>query len=405
MSLGVGALLAKIDIKAAYRIVPIHPTDRPLLGIKWRDQYYVDTKLPFGLRSAPKIFNALADALEWCLKAQGVRHIDHYLDDFITYGPPNSQVCADNLRTIREVTAKLGVPLAEDKCAGPASSLVFLGIVINTVEGTLSLPEEKLTRIHTALDQWGQKRFCRRRELESLLGLLHHAVKVIPPGRSFLQRMLALLQAGPKDRQFIRLNKEFRADVMWWKVFCRVWNGVSLLQVQKPGVELTTDASGSWGCGAIWNNQWFQFQWPNSEIAGRHITYNELLPIVLAVLVWGQVWRGHHLHCRCDNEAVVVLLGSRHSRQADLMQLLRALFFFEAYFQLHITAAHIPGHTNVLADHLSRNQLVPFHLQAPQMNSQPMPTPLMAPDLVLDPGLEWSSPRWIQLFKTTVGQG
>ena len=57
-------LLSKLDIKNAYRTVPVHPEDRPLLGNKWQGKLFIDTVLQFGLRSAPKIFNAIADALE-----------------------------------------------------------------------------------------------------------------------------------------------------------------------------------------------------------------------------------------------------------------------------------------------------------------------------------------------------
>ena len=63
--LGRGMLLAKVDVQAAYRLVPIHPDDRPLLGVKWGDACYFDGMLPFGLRSAPKMFTAVADSLEW----------------------------------------------------------------------------------------------------------------------------------------------------------------------------------------------------------------------------------------------------------------------------------------------------------------------------------------------------
>ena len=47
---------------------------------------YVDTVLPFGLRSAPKIFNAIADILEWILSNEGVTDLMHYLDDFLFLG-------------------------------------------------------------------------------------------------------------------------------------------------------------------------------------------------------------------------------------------------------------------------------------------------------------------------------
>jgi hypothetical protein len=71
----VGTLLAKIDIQHAFRNVPIHPTDRKCLGMSWKVHVYLDTVLPFVLRSAPKIFNAIADALEWILSNRGVTNL------------------------------------------------------------------------------------------------------------------------------------------------------------------------------------------------------------------------------------------------------------------------------------------------------------------------------------------
>ena len=61
--LGRGTLLAKMDIETAYRLIPVHPQDRVLQDMEWEGKIYVDPCLPFGLRSAPKVFNAVADAL------------------------------------------------------------------------------------------------------------------------------------------------------------------------------------------------------------------------------------------------------------------------------------------------------------------------------------------------------
>ena len=65
VDLGPGALLAKIDIKEACRNIPVHPDDRPLLGMAWGGRTYIDCQLPFGLRSAPLLFSVVADVLEW----------------------------------------------------------------------------------------------------------------------------------------------------------------------------------------------------------------------------------------------------------------------------------------------------------------------------------------------------
>ena len=58
-------MLSKMDTCSAYRTVPVHPKDRWLLGMQWNRKLFVDTVLPFGLRSAPKLFTAMADAVEW----------------------------------------------------------------------------------------------------------------------------------------------------------------------------------------------------------------------------------------------------------------------------------------------------------------------------------------------------
>ena len=81
-TLGRGALLAKFDIANAYRAVPVHPSDRLLLGLSWRGDTFVDGALPFGLRSAPKVFTAVADALLWAIGRRNAVHAMHYLDDF-----------------------------------------------------------------------------------------------------------------------------------------------------------------------------------------------------------------------------------------------------------------------------------------------------------------------------------
>jgi len=69
---GPGTLMAKMDIARAYRNISVAPSDRRLLGLAWENQTYVDKVLPFGLRSAPIIFSAVADALLWIMQRKGV---------------------------------------------------------------------------------------------------------------------------------------------------------------------------------------------------------------------------------------------------------------------------------------------------------------------------------------------
>ena len=79
---GPGASMAKLDLKAAYRHVPVHPDDQSLLAIRLCGTTYLDTALPFGLCSTPNLFTAMADGLAWCMVCEGISHFLHYLDDF-----------------------------------------------------------------------------------------------------------------------------------------------------------------------------------------------------------------------------------------------------------------------------------------------------------------------------------
>ena len=129
---GRSTMLAKIDIKNAFRLLPVHPADRHLLGMKWRGCVYIDHCIPFGLRSAPKLFNILADLLAWIMEHAGVSYLIHYLDDYLTMGPPQSTVCQQNLNIFISLCSELDVPLAAEKLEGPSTSLSFLGIILDT---------------------------------------------------------------------------------------------------------------------------------------------------------------------------------------------------------------------------------------------------------------------------------
>ena len=402
MQLGHGSLLAKIDIQSAYRLIPVHPQDRKWLGMLWDNELYIDCMLPFGLRSSPKIFTAVADALEWCIGQQGVEFVYHYLDDFLVLGPPGSDVCQQSLNTLEKLCSHLGVPLAPHKKEGPSSILPFLGITIDTLSGELRLPPEKLQRLLDMLPSWLSRHKCTRRELESLIGTLQHACKVIRPGRSFLRRIIALLSHAKRSHHYIRLNAEFKSDIAWWKVFASQWNGTAIIIPSgQPDITITSDASGSWGCGAWCGNRWFQLEW-NELLKDKNISVKELIPILVAVVLWGPQWQGKRIVSHCDNAAVVSILNSRYSRDKDLMQILRCLFFLEAQLQFQLSASHIPGVANACADYLSRNQLGAFMNEMPHADPYPTPIPSSLLQWLLLPTMDWTSPSWTQLFNSFV---
>ena len=256
-------MLAKINIKSASRLLPVHRTDRHLLTMKWKEYIYIDGCIPFSLRSAPKLFNILVDILSWIAQKRGVSYIIHYLDDFLAMGPPSSPICQQNLNTFIGLCSELGVPLATNKVENPSTTLIFLGIILDTQRMEIRLPQEKLTWIQMKLETWLKKK---KAEILSLVGLLQHATKVVRPGRTSVARMYVTAAKLQKMHFLTRLNKEFRSDLMWWHTFLQLWNRLSMLR--HPALRTTsdlsiqTDASGSWGCGVVFNTQWLQWRWP-----------------------------------------------------------------------------------------------------------------------------------------------
>ncbi len=92
------------------------------------------------------------------------------------------------------------------------------------------------------------------------------------------------------------------------------------------------------------------------ESATYGITAKELLPIVVAVAVWGKAWQGKAMVVRCDNMAVVAIVNSGSSREAEAMHLRRCLAFLEAKWAIQLWAEHVKGVDNEVADALSRNR-------------------------------------------------
>ena len=130
-----------------------------------------------------------------------------YLDDFHTLGRPNSTICQQNLDTCIHFCKEWGIPLHPDKLGGPATCITVLEIEIDTVKLQARLPKEKFDLIMSLLVAWSHKRYCIKKELESLTGYLQHACRVIPQGCTFLHRMINLLTAFRRDDHPIRLNR------------------------------------------------------------------------------------------------------------------------------------------------------------------------------------------------------
>ena len=341
--LGPNCFMAKLDIKHAFRLCPVHPDDWHLLGYKWGERFYFDVVLPFGGRSSPFIFNTFADLLQWILVIIFlIINLLHYLDDFFT-AERLIHDCLGNIDLIKDVFSQLGVPLAPDKLVGPSQVLTYLGIEIDSVNSQIRLPTNKLSELLSSLSVWKDRKKCTKKELLSLIGGLSFACKVVKCGRIFLRRLIDLSTTVHRLHHHISINSEARKDIQWWVEFLPSWNGIELFQdefVSSDDIELFTDASG-FGLGGYFNGQWFSIPFNNTN--SYSIGFLELLAIVITVFCWGDSWHNKQITLFTDNESIVHVWSTGSCKSANIMTLVRLLFFFTAKRNINLMLRHIPG--------------------------------------------------------------
>ena len=371
MQLGPGCFLTKVDIRNAFRLCPVAPSDWHRLGIFWDGQFYFEKVLPFGLRSAPFIFDQFATALHWILN--NTCHLDrliHYLDDFLNVSPPDMALAQLQKSLFLDTFDYLNVPVASEKVEGPSTVLTFLGLELDTEALEIRLPEDKLTALSATVAQLVRCSRIRKRELASVLGHLSFASRAVPAGRTFLRRLYDLERATQSmpPYQMLKIPASAMADLLWWNDALSSWTGKSffLFKDWTPAadLQLQTDASGTHGYGAYFSGRWLRGDW-TAQDEGESIEYKELYAIVVACATWGPEWSRRRIRFQCDNQAVVDCMRSGTSRSPSIMRLIRALYLLCVEHDFLVSAVHIPGIANTIADALSRGLLQVFRAQAP----------------------------------------
>lgn len=165
MSSGQNSFLCKCDITSASKLLPIRPALVPFYGCHWNNDFFFFVRLPFGGRSSPRLFDCLSMALEWIfIHNYGIRHCQHLLDDFLTIDRTEE----DGLRTmsiLSMVFKRLGIPLSSSKTIGPVTSLVYLGVELDTALFETRIPSDKIDRMLVTIRQLSTKKRCTKREL------------------------------------------------------------------------------------------------------------------------------------------------------------------------------------------------------------------------------------------------
>lgn len=351
--------LAKVDLQSAYRAVGTHPSNYMLTGLKWtfsgdaKPTYLIDTRLPFGARKSPWIFTRLTQAVKRIMAKRGFDTVVVYLDDFLI-ACPTFEGCLLAYNTLITLLRHLGFHINWKKVVDPCRRLVFLGVTIDTSQGTISLGRDKVQQLADIILTFLHRTRASRKQLQSLAGKLSWAAAVIPWSRLHLRSIFDLISTLKSSNHKCRLSA-IQDDLQWWLAYLFIGNETKLIWDMRPCTSVGTDASTIAG-GAFYQGDWEYCAWhlDYPELADSHINIKELATVRNAALRWGASWRGRRVQVFSDNQVTVDIINKGTSPCKEALQLLRELSFLSLYHDFALHVCHIPGVDNNIPDAISR---------------------------------------------------
>ncbi|XP_041419427.1 uncharacterized protein LOC121393829 isoform X1 [Xenopus laevis] len=355
----IGDWLLSLDLKDAYFHIPVAVSHQKFLRFALsQDLHYQFTCLPFGLATSPRVFSKVLQTLIAEIRRQGIQ-IFHYLDDILMKSQDPQVLTIQRDVVIRILQDHGWVLNLEKSQLVPSQDLIYLGARFLTVQGLVTLPDKKKEKIKAAVRDLMQRPWSSAREVSSVLGLqtstfpmLKWARWQIRPLQSmFLNQWNSIAQDW---NQRIVMQVETKDKLRWWMLESNLSKGLSLEAIKWKVI--TTDSS-PYGWGAHVEGYCLQGLWKTEEqLLPANVL--ELRAVWKAIQQCGRKLKGAALLVKTDNMAAVSYIrkqGGTHS-QSLIRELYPIMTWAESNLQ-DISAIHLPGKQNVLADFLSRARI------------------------------------------------
>ena len=152
------------------------------------------------------------------------------IDDFL-FIALTFKGCNKLLKAFSKLCDDIGVPLAPHKTTVPDVEVIFLGILLNSLARTASLPSGKTESYIEDIQTYLTRRKLTQTELQSVVGKLNFAAAVVP-ARPFLYRLIQKIYSVKKPHHKIWLTVEMKEDLRTWLQFLKEYNGVTLYKQQ-----------------------------------------------------------------------------------------------------------------------------------------------------------------------------
>ena len=351
-----GDWAASLDLTDAYFHVLIHPSCRKWLRFVWEGRAFQFRVLPFGLNASPAVFTRVSRVVATLVRRRGVR-VAMYLDDWAVLAQ-SREACLLALDQVLQALARLGFHLNHKKsCLEPAQQFVYLGLEFDTVEFMVRPAPHRVEKVLRTISLFADRGSATARDLHGLIGQMG-SMALLLPWACLLRRPLQWAvrdrwtQAQGSWEDLLPLGPWFREAVQPWLDSSWLRSGVPLWFLP-PQLSLYTDASAQ-GWGAHVEEVHAAGVW-SAEESAYHINLLELEAVRRALLHFQSRLTSHRVLLFTDNTTVVGYVNNQGGmRSRPLSRKAECILLWCRDHSIFLTARHVSGSVNVLADVLSR---------------------------------------------------
>lgn len=352
-----GEWASSIDLQDAYFHVPIHHTHHKYLRFAVGETVFQFVALPMGAKPSGQIFTRVVTPVKGIAHRRGI-HLSQYLDDWIVKGRSKEEVIVKT-GFILWLTKAMGFLVNQSKSElVPTQNLVYLGYQFHLDTGIVLPTEERWRKIQSLIYPFLTEDTLPARQWMQLIGLLASTEKLVNRGMLQMRPIqFALREQWRMSTDSlsapVAVTAEAREALHWWTGRENIMAGVPISADTRGSLQVFTDAStAGWGGHLGW--QTVGGSWSPTERAS-HINVLELRAVLLTLQHFQHAIKGQKILLSTDNSTTVAYINRQGGlRSKALYTQTVELFTFLTQNQITLTAKHIPGRLNVLADQLSR---------------------------------------------------
>ncbi len=356
-----GSYMASIDIKDAFYSVPIQKSHKKYLKFMWAGNMLQFCAMPNGYCDAMRIFTKLLKPAFSNLRERGFESVIYVDDSFLM--DDSFQECWTNIKATLQCLQSLGFVIHPDKSVlYPTQELIFLGFIINTVNMTITLVTEKKEKIVIKGKGLLHRNNITIRMVSSFIGSLTSSFDAVPFGRLHYRHLewckTEALKASYYDFDGpCSLTAKAVSEINWW--LDNITDSFAYIKdIPDIGKTIHTDASkhlgGGWGASdgihQDINGRWSEHEQKHS------INCLELKAVKLALQSYVPCYtQCKHVRVMSDNTTAISYINKQGGTHCMIMNDLAVeIWEYCRQMNIHVSAAHIPGKHNILADIASR---------------------------------------------------